>query len=120
MKAKTLEIKVLTPVGLLTVVLVLDEKQGGYTAFFKEKEWDNLITEGNTIDDSITNLLDLLNVVLQYKKDKQPAINFGEWIRLNATSTSAVQGKWYVENYGYIKDTETLYDFYVSEVNKLK
>ena len=120
MKVKSMEVKVYSEIGLLTAILVKDQKIGGYTIFFKEKEWDNLISEGETIEDSITHLLDLLHTVIEYKKNRKSAIDFGQWIfDTNVKPSSAVQGNWYHPGIGHIKDTEALYDVFIKEFNKV-
>lgn len=117
----SIEVKVHTDIGILTAILVKDDKQGGYTIFFKEKEWDNLTAEGNTIDDSITNLLNLFETVREYKKNRKFATDFGQWIfDSNVKSSSAVQGNWHHPELGYIKDTEALYDIFVKDFSKVE
>lgn len=121
MKVKTLEVKVYTAVGLLTAVLVKDI-ENGYTIFFKEKEWDNLISEGQTIDDSITNLLNLFDVVQKYKKDRKSAVDFGNWIHKNRIVPSKLHpNEWYcgsANSFEYVQTTEELYDKFLKEFNK--
>jgi predicted RNase H-like HicB family nuclease len=117
MKAESMEVKVYTEeVGILTVILVKDAKEGGYTIFFKEKEWNNITTEGETIDESITNLINLFHVVVEYKKNRKFATDFGEWIwKNNIKDSTAVQGHWYHQKLGYVKDTEALYDIFIHD-----
>jgi hypothetical protein len=122
MKIKSMEFKVYTEIGILTVILVKCQKTKtcGYTIFFKEKEWNNLITEGPTIDDSVTNLTNLLHDVIEYKKNRKFATDFGQWIfDTNVKSSNAIQGNWYHPEIGYIKDTEALYDIFIKEFNKV-
>ena len=115
-----MEVKVYTEVGVLTAILVKDAKQSGYTVFFKEKEWDNLITQGETIEDSITHLFELLNTVTEYKKNRKSAVDFGQWILKNAKPSFAVKGEWYINDNGYAKDTEELYDLFIKNISNIK
>lgn len=118
---KSMEVIVHTDIGILTAILVKDEKIGGYTIFFKEKEWDNLTAEGETIDDSITNLLNLFETVREYKKNRKFATDFAQWIwNTNTKPSGAVQGQWYHQELGYIKDSEALYDVFVKDFSKIE
>ena len=38
----------------------------------------------------------------------------------NVKRSNAVQGKWYQEDHGYIKDSEALYEVFVKELNRFK
>lgn len=67
------EVKVNTVLGELTIILVEDKKIGGYTSFFKDTRTD-LCSVGDTAEEAVNNLEQLLIVVLEYE-DRRHKIN---------------------------------------------
>jgi predicted RNase H-like HicB family nuclease len=50
----------------VTPIYVEDEKIGGYTVFFKE--FPNIISEGETKEDALDNIIKTVHDVFKYKK----------------------------------------------------
>ena len=55
--------KVNTKSGVLTAILIKDDISNGYTAFFKEKP--SIISEGDTIKETIDSLKNILEMVAE-------------------------------------------------------
>jgi len=54
----------------LTLVMVQDPKIGGFTAFFKQ--FPDIITEGETEGDAVTNLMNTIHDVFKYQSEIEP------------------------------------------------
>ncbi len=49
----------------MTLIIVEDNKIGGFTSFYKERP--NIIAEGNTKEEAEQNLIELVNSVILYE-----------------------------------------------------
>jgi len=52
----------------LTCIMIKDPKLGGYTAFFKQ--FPNIISEGETTDEAIDNLMNAIHDVFEYQNNQ--------------------------------------------------
>jgi predicted RNase H-like HicB family nuclease len=71
----------------LTAILVQDKESKGFTGFFAQ--FPNIVAEGDTEDQAMQNLMELVQVVFEHQKEEK--LHSPEFIGMNEVTTRSLQ-----------------------------